>query len=131
MTTSITLDQDNYVSKEDNGDGVLQDVYVSHNEITASTNIPRTLFVLSVTNDEYDRVASTYDIARLSDDKATAIANSSDYYLVTNVSRNHATLVEAILFSDHVKDRLSFLVKDYPRALDDFVGANTMTFTAE
>lgn len=125
MSVSITLEQQNTTYNDDDN----LPIYVSENEVIASEGITLALFVFAVIDETFNHVATVRDIETYPESKAQAVNDGVDYYRQTSVTREYNNIVDATAFATHVRARLNFLVQDYPRTVDGFVGSETYIFT--
>jgi hypothetical protein len=125
MSVSITLQQVNSTYNDDDN----QPVYKAENEVVATEGVPLALFVFSVDTEEYNHVASVYDLEAYPDSRAQAITDGVDFYRQPAATREYDNITDATTFATHVRSRLNFLAQDYPKTQDEFVGSETYTFT--
>lgn len=105
-------------------------VYRVHDEVTSSTSISAKVFVFTVADDLFSRVATVSDLAVLPDTKAQAITDSLDEYRDETMEQDFTSLTTAIDAAAILRSRLQTLVVEFDTAISSFVGTTTdETFT--
>lgn len=91
-------------------------------QITLSTDIPATVFVLRSGTGIFSRVATVSDMFVLG-----TVPEGDQFYRVSGFQRDFDDVGSAIEFGKHVKLRLKQLVDGYTTSVGNFVGTETET----
>lgn len=104
--------------------------YVVEDVVTATVGIQPQVYVFSVDDDLYNRIATVDDMLTLSTSRADAIAAGDGYYRLSEVTRSFMSLSDADSFAIAITDRLKLLAVDYEAATEAFIGTTTETISS-
>lgn len=82
-------------------------------EIVLTSGIPTELFVYGVTDDEFDHVATVFDLETYPTNKVDAIDDGLFFYRVKKMSKDFADKSTAGLVAEHTQLRLQRVNKDW------------------
>ena len=103
-------------------------VYRVKNEVLYATGIQREIFVFQVVDEEFSHVAYPYDMENVPVGKEAAAQAGNNFYRALEVTRDYDTLIKAMEFAVHSRDRVEFLVDIYETAIEGFEGQNDYTY---
>ncbi len=106
-------------------------IYRVSTSVVYNTGIDRNIFVFNTETEEFEHVASPWDIENLPTTQAQAILDNCDYYRQSSVIKDWDDIEEAIEFAAYTLSRVSSLAQQYELAESAFEGSGTYSYTGE
>lgn len=126
MSSTLTVIQTSQTVPQTNAPAL----YVVKFEITASTNAPLALFVLSAYDDSFSHPAMLYDIEAYPAEKLDALSLGLAWYRSASVTQSFPELNLALDFIVTITQRLQYVLADLNVATVQFNQSNTLTLSA-
>ncbi len=105
------------------------DIYRVVTLVEYNQGISRNIFVYNTETEEFQHVATPWDIENLPNNRADALAEGDSYYRLTAVTRDFSTVELAQEFAAYTLGRISTLAREYNLAVTSFEGSGTYTYT--
>jgi len=121
MAVSITLKQTQSIQPDN--------LFRVIDEVTASTDISKYIFVFTAETQAFSHVATVYDIEHIVDTTyAAVLISGAEYYRLAVVQKDYETQSQAEAFASYMRSRTETLVGDYESFLDGFEGITTYVY---
>lgn len=90
--------------------------------VTYVSGIASQIFVMNTETQEYEHVATVWDMENVVPDRDTAVLNRLNYYRASACAVEYETELAAMKFAAYTEDRIRALATDYNRYIQDFAG---------
>ena len=121
MSVRIDIQQDRTVEE-----GPLYRVATS---VIYNSGIDRNVFVFNTTTEEFEHVATTWDMEHLPKSKDDAALAGDGFYRLPSVTKDFDTVMTATEFAIYTRGRVAALVREYEAVSTTFEGSGTYTYT--
>jgi hypothetical protein len=106
-------------------------IYKVKTEVTEHTDIEAEIFVFSTETQNFEHVATVWDMEHYPKTREEALEAHQNYYRLDEATVGYETQVTALEFAEYTVERVQFLVTDYSKAITDFEGEFTYTLDPE
>ncbi|RLI88036.1 MAG: hypothetical protein DRP01_00350 [Archaeoglobales archaeon] len=99
-------------------------------DVLYATGIAPEIFVYTADCNEFSHVATPFDIENIPYvTSEEAELHGYNYYRKAGVIEDRNTVESAEAYSNYTKERVAFLAREFPKAIDGFEGTNDYTYT--
>ena len=94
-----------------------------------NSGIDRCIFVYNTDTEEYQHVATPWDIENRPNNRVQALADGDAYYRLASVLRDSDTVAVAEAFAVYTLGRIEMLAREYARVVTSFEGSGTYVYS--
>lgn len=105
-------------------------VYKVSTEVTFATGIERALFVFNTETQNFEHVATVWDMEHYPSDRNVAVQNGDNYYRAPSAVVGYPNQTTAIDYATYTIERVQLLVDNYNKAKTVFEGDTDYTLEA-
>ena len=90
--------------------------------------VDRNIFVFNAETDDFEHVATPWDLDNTPTSKQTALDTGVDYYRLSEVTKDNDTVDDASTFASYTLERISALARAYESVATEFAGTDTYSY---
>ena len=104
-------------------------IYRVYTSVIYNAGIDRSVFVFNTDTEEFEHVATSWDMNNTPNNRDDAALNSINYYRQTEVTKDFSSVTVAIEFAIYTRARVAALTREYDAVETIFEGSGTYSYT--